>query len=436
MLKRIRIQRYKSLTEVEVHLQPLSVLFGPNAAGKSNFLDSLQLLSNIVTKRSIKEAFDPPYRGKPLESFTLTSGGVEELYDQESVSFSIEVDVELSQNVIDFVNRQIHEMKKDTTSSGKNDEKVQNHIRERLLRYRIEIEILPKTGILRVADESLTALTKSNVETGSRRPFLSREKNRLHLRMEGQAHPRYFDLKLDHSILSLSHYWPHYPHLIAFREELSRYSFFYFEPRERMRNPSPVREVLQVGSMGEDLPSFLNTLKSTNPQQFRGIENALKMVIPSITGIEVEPNRFGEVDLWLREGDRRCSSRVISEGTLRILGLLAMTGTKRSASLIGLEEPENGIPPRRIKMIAELLQNKSRMNDSQIIVTTHSALLPDYVDQKFLFPCKKVDGKTEILPFSSFSPSGLLKKQDIEEALLEEEETSPSERMLRGDFDD
>ena len=39
MLKRIHIRGYKSLEDVEVHLSRLVVLFGPNAAGKSNFLD-------------------------------------------------------------------------------------------------------------------------------------------------------------------------------------------------------------------------------------------------------------------------------------------------------------------------------------------------------------------------------------------------------------
>lgn len=71
MLKRIKIQRYKSLEDVEVNLTQLVVLFGPNAVGKSNLLDALQLLSKIGTSRTLKDAFDPPYRGKPLESFTI-----------------------------------------------------------------------------------------------------------------------------------------------------------------------------------------------------------------------------------------------------------------------------------------------------------------------------------------------------------------------------
>ncbi len=123
MLKRIKIKGYKSLVDLEVSLCPLSVLFGPNAAGKSNFLDVLQLLSGIVTSRTLKEAFEPPYRGKPLESFSFGRDGIKGLLKKESASFSIEVDIELSENVVDTVNRQIREMKR-TKASEKNEERM------------------------------------------------------------------------------------------------------------------------------------------------------------------------------------------------------------------------------------------------------------------------------------------------------------------------
>lgn len=55
MLKRVKIQGYKSLVDLEVNLQPLSVLFGPNASGKSNFLEALQLLSRLATSNSLNE---------------------------------------------------------------------------------------------------------------------------------------------------------------------------------------------------------------------------------------------------------------------------------------------------------------------------------------------------------------------------------------------
>ena len=90
MLKRIHIKGYKSLSDIEVKLKPLTVLFGPNAVGKSNLLDALQLLSKLGTSRTLKEAFDPSYRGKPLESFTIGEKGIKGLLREERLLFSFE----------------------------------------------------------------------------------------------------------------------------------------------------------------------------------------------------------------------------------------------------------------------------------------------------------------------------------------------------------
>src|SRR5579863_93539 len=111
MLKRVRIVGYKSFVELDLSLRPLSVLIGPNSAGKSNFLDALQLLSRMATKPTLKEAFDSPYRGTPLESFNFLGEGVQGLLSRSALSFSIEVDVELSDGVVESVNSQIREMR-------------------------------------------------------------------------------------------------------------------------------------------------------------------------------------------------------------------------------------------------------------------------------------------------------------------------------------
>ena len=111
MLKRIKIQGYKSLVNLELNLKPLSVLVGPNASGKSNFLDALQLLSRMATCQTLEDAFDPPYRGHPLESFTFGDEGIKSLMEKEGVSFSIEVDVQLSAAIIESVNRRIQEIR-------------------------------------------------------------------------------------------------------------------------------------------------------------------------------------------------------------------------------------------------------------------------------------------------------------------------------------
>src|SRR5437016_4522867 len=159
MIRRIHIQRYKSLRNVDVALQPLSVLFGPNAAGKSNFIDALQLLSRIAASRSLKEAFEPPYRGKPMESFSFGETGIEGLMKEESLSFEIEVDIDLSPAVIERVNKEILETKRGTSdTNGADSKKPASFIHHPRLRYRIEVGISPRSGVVHVADEYLVAL--------------------------------------------------------------------------------------------------------------------------------------------------------------------------------------------------------------------------------------------------------------------------------------
>jgi hypothetical protein len=60
---------------------------------------------------------------------------------------------------------------------------------EKSLRYRIEVEILPKSGILRISDEYLAALNTKGEISKKRMPFLEKVKKPFAFRMEGQAHP-------------------------------------------------------------------------------------------------------------------------------------------------------------------------------------------------------------------------------------------------------
>jgi predicted ATPase len=412
MLKRIKIQGYKSLADVEVHLQPLTVLFGPNASGKSNFLDALQLLSRIATSDNIKYAFEPPYRGKLIESFTFGNDGIPGVLAKERVRFSFEVDVELSQEIIENVNQAISPFNLDESGNLKKLPPV-----EKYLRYHIVIEMLPQSAVLQIADESLVALNNATVPK-TEIPIFNRKDIRRDLvptRGMFASNPSFL-------------YPPDFQYWSAMHQELANWSFFYLEPRERMRIPSTLKEVTQIGTMGEDLAAFLYTLRAADVVQFKAIVNALNMVIPSITNIDTSVDNFGDVELALLEGQTPISSRIVSEGTLRILGLLALSSAKEGTSLIGFEEPENGINPRRLRLIASLLQTQARHN-KQMIVTTHSPLLTDLVPHNSLYVCRKKSGRTIIEPLTKWD------YPDVNDALDSEEELTVSERTLRGDFD-
>lgn len=441
MLKRIHIKGYKSLEDVEVELPPLAVLFGPNASGKSNFLDALQLLSRFATSPTLREAFDPPYRGKPLESFRFGRDGLRGLLDQKRLRLSMEADIELSKAVVDAVDREIQQMRgtrpqPSNGGAGKKPTALTN-IRHRNLRYRIEVEMAPRSGELRLHDEYLRALTRDG-KPKHIRPFMERREDLIVLQREReQARVRYG--LMDSSVLSQAHYSPQHPHVVAARREFESWCFHYLEPRERMRSEDPVGEVRRIGPMGEGLAAFLNTLKSSSPKQFHALEKALHALVPSVDGIDVKVNDYGEAEISLKENGSTISARLLSDGTLRMLGMLALAGAVDDPTLVGFEEPENGVHPARIDLIASFLNTRKMLGQTQFIVTTHSPILPDLLPDDSLLVASRLGGHTRIEPFSIWEQAG--RHKQIDQALRDdrpdaEEEPLPiSRRLLRGEFD-
>ena len=416
MIKRVKIQGYKSFKNLSLQLRPLMVIFGPNASGKSNFLDALYLISGAVTKRTLKEAFEG-HRGLPLESFYYGEEGYPELLKKSNIKFVFDVDVELSPSVVEKIEGIVKARRTGIDSQTK---KI---ITETSLRYHLEIEALPETGYLRVMDEQLCAI-KSNGEEKKRKPFLEKEGNKIHLRMEGQAHPVFHEIGLDHTVISTALYEPHHPHITAFRMELANWHTYYLEPRVLMREDVPLAEIESLGPSGQNLAAFLNTLSHKHPKDYESLNLSLKRILPTEATVDIQQFKEGLVGLRLSENGVWFSARLISEGTLRLLGLLAAIHPRNPAAIVAFEEPENGIHPVRLKIISEMLKNAVKEYHKQIILTTHSPIFPEYFDNDDLFICSKEQHQTTIKPFSSFGP--IFRRQDIEHAL--------EDRMLRGDF--
>jgi predicted ATPase len=429
MIRRVHIKGYKSLRDVEIELQPLTIVFGPNAAGKSNLFDALGLVSRIATSKTLREAFHQ-HRGAPLEAFYYADTGLEGLFKKKTAQFTIEVDIRLSEDVVKTVEDRVQQVREEVPGREDLAERPRRTVVERDLRYSVTIQIATDTGYLQVLSERLTALKADGTgEKRSRAAFISREGNKIRLRRErGAGRPTEYDVGLDYSLVSTPLYPPHYPHVSAFKEDLARWRFYYLEPGV-MRKPTPIKVVDALGPEGADLAAFYNFLKSENPSSFNDINRALDQLVPTIRGLDVVRSNDGFLHLLIDEDGVFFSARVISEGTLRLLALLAITNSPTPPTVIGYEEPENGVHPRRLKLIADLLENAAIENRTQIIVNTHSPILPEYFDNDALFVCGKVGHETVIQKFTS---DGLLfKAQEIRAAF---DETPLSERILRGDF--
>ena len=85
-----------------------------------------------------------------MESFTFGDEGIKSLLKKEKVSFSIEVDVQLSTAVIESVNQRIQEIReaavKDTQSADKPASDRRVLVREKDLRYRMRLKCFQSWG--------------------------------------------------------------------------------------------------------------------------------------------------------------------------------------------------------------------------------------------------------------------------------------------------
>jgi len=418
MIRRINIEGYKSFEKLNLELKPLTVIFGPNASGKSNFLDALYLISRMATQKNLNEAFSG-HRGFPLESFYYGNEGYDKILQKEKIQFRFEVDVELSSHIIKKTESIVAAKRRGIESTP-----LPQIITEPLLKYQLTIEALPEAGFLRVMDERLCAI-KQNGEEKKRRAFLERDGNRLHLRMEGQSHPLYHEIGLDHTIISTALYEPHYPHITAFRKELASWYTYYLEPRVLMRENVPLADIETLGPRGENLAAFLNTLKIKNEQDYESLNLTLKRILPNEISIRIEHLKEGLVGLQLAENGLSFSARLISEGTLRLIGLLAAIHPQNPATVIAFEEPENGVHPVRLKIISDVIKNAVHEFGKQIIITTHSPVFPEYFEDQYLFLCNREKTQSLINQFRNLEGS-LFRMRKIERAL--------EDRILRGDF--
>lgn len=438
MIKRVRVKGYKSLKDVEVELRPLTVFIGPNASGKSNFFDALNLLSHLVTTDNLDQAFNQ-HRGTPIEAFYYGNEGVESLLSLSSAEFSFDVVFELSTILRGEVNSQTSRLLDDGISF------IPTFISESnsKFRYGITVEIKPTIGGLQVTKEYLKILDQNEQEIPNESLSFIREGSTFEIYvwrnglLTGQGLPNnttfmanYPRLLADSQQLRDSNFVSVYA---AIKEELVRWRFYQFEPAI-LRTDAPIRKTYNLASNGSDLAAFYNTLQREESHQFRFLERTLQTLF-DIEGIEVGHDKQGMLQIQVVEKGVPYSIRVVSEGTLRMLGLLAILSPMAlsKTTVLGYEEPENGVHPRRLKLIADLLNNAAEANEHlQILINTHSPVLPEYFEPDSLIVCRKEGRESKFIPFSHFQMNG----HGVDLAFDDDEpETTFTQRVIRGDFD-
>ena len=135
---------------------------------------------------------------------------------------------------------------------------------------------------------------------------------------------------------------------------------------------------------GSNLAPFLYRLRERHKSQYESIHNAVRLFAPFIDKLLLEPTALNEEMIrleWRQVGsDSYFDAASLSDGTIRFIALatLLLQPEELKPSLVLLDEPELGMHPSAISLLAALIQKAAI--DSQIVVATQSARLLDYFD--------------------------------------------------------
>lgn len=377
MITRLSIEGYKSLKRVEVRgLKKLVLLYGPNATGKSNLLDALDLLGHLVREDTLAAAFQK-HRGnrlgRPLPVRWFFYGADDTNGTPRRISFS--VDIDLHHPIRNALNEELKARER-----SQELQRAYTRVTRSQLRYELDLEYRPEHRVLEVVREALTPLNQKGEERAGEVPFIKVEPrgHRVSVKLERQAHPRFFTLPRQRTLLSEISDIVNHPHLVAVARELASIRVYYVEPTRMRGEVSDVRAE-DPGPHGEALASFYYWLEKNHEVRYKNLVHNLSVLVPGLKAIDVVEGSEGFLELWVEEETRgRFHAAMVSEGTLRLLCLLGIAATPQPPAVVGYEEPENGVNPARLAEIRKIFeQAASRADASQFFMTTHSTEVLD-----------------------------------------------------------
>jgi predicted ATPase len=383
MITRIEIDGFKSFQGFALDLDPFSALVGPNGAGKSNLLDALSLLARIADG-DLATAFGQG-RGRLRDQLSRRepSAVAPDWGALGRMTFAVELLL-----LRPTVRGDFREVALQATR----------------LRYEVAIELQQLTSgreRFAVMQESLRAITRSSDPWMDQRPWLGRFARHgdgrafftygdrpSNLAVDDPSAPEFAEREValqyvpEAAFLSGPDLKASSPHLRAVAEELRGIRVLHLEARE-LRAPSERGAQPVLTAEGANLPAVL---ASQAPAVLAQIQADLVSLVPGLRGFEVIADHDAlYVEIESSDG-QRFHSRVVSDGTLRVLGLSTLLRASAPGAVIAIEEPENGLHPARVRTLIDRLGQAApgHADDSgrwavapspQVILTSHSPVV-------------------------------------------------------------
>ena len=332
-LNKISLQGYKSIRECRyLELEKLNVLIGANGSGKSNFLSFFKLL-NFEMSGALQECVG-------------RTGGADSL-----LHFGAKTTPHFSAML---------EMNSDTGTNT----------------YRMRLAHAAPDALI-FTEESI--LYHPNGPTAPRNPtYLGAGHRESALLLPEQSRN---------------------PTARFFRNILPRFRFYQFHDtsdHSHLRMRSDLDDNRYLYADGGNVSACLRVLRDQEPEHYHRVVETVRLVFPFFKDFVLEPENGGRFLLlrWRATGaaEYEFGPHQLSDGTLRFIALatLLLQPKDKLPSLITIDEPELGMHPYAIKILASLLQDAA--NFTQIVVATQSAALVDLVEPADVIVTDMQDG--------------------------------------------
>ncbi len=317
MLKKIELQGYKSIKNLSIELNNINILIGANGTGKSNFISFFKFLRWMMQNPG------------QLQFFVAQSGGANSfLFDGSEVTPQIKAELNFE------------------TDAGRND-------------YCIRL-FHAASDTLIFAEEKYRF---SNYIYNSFADWISLDSGHRESRLIDQANQGDRTARV---ILSL------------IQKDCVVYQFHNTSDTARIKRRWDINDNRYLKEDAANLAPFLWRLRENEPKSYLRIVATVRQIAPFFADFVLEPIGNSVILQWREYNtDMIFSSHQASDGTLRSLSLitLLLQPEDQLPDVIILDEPELGLHPYAINIIAELMQSISHR--TQIILATQSTILID-----------------------------------------------------------
>jgi predicted ATPase len=172
-----------------------------------------------------------------------------------------------------------------------------------------------------------------------------------------------------------------------------------------MRKTAKVDDNRILRPGGSNLAAFLYHLRQKYEASYWLIVLTVQRVAPFFDDFLLEPRGLESTDIRLewrhKTSDQYFDASSLSDGTLRFIALatLFLQPEQYRPSIILVDEPELGLHPYAIEVLAALVRQASVT--SQVIVSTQSSLLLDHFQPEDVLVADRVDGGTQLTRLES-----------------------------------